>query len=185
MDVDCHWKWLELALFGGVKRERSSRLSANAPPLKKSARFSVKRNREPYPGRLSTLILHRAPRRGPASLRVPARAGGKIFFPAGPGLLALVRALEDARQVVGGDTFAGAGDRALNYFALGHRAQGHGAFGGGVAEGVGDQIVEDALELGRAHHHGVHAFGDLPDESHASTLGLWVEVREGVGDQVV
>jgi SAM-dependent methyltransferase len=22
MDVDCHWKWMELALFGGVKRER-------------------------------------------------------------------------------------------------------------------------------------------------------------------
>jgi hypothetical protein len=114
-----------------------------------------------------------------------AGAGGKIFFSAGPGLLALVRALEDARQVIGGDTFAGVGDLDLNYFALGYRAQSHGAISGGVAEGVGDQIVEDALELGRAHQHGVHAFGDLPDESHASTLGLWVEAREGVGDQVV
>src|SRR3954451_13170467 len=80
------------------------------------------------------------------------------------------------------DALAGVGDLDAHHLAVGLRAQGHRAGGGGVAEGVGDQVVEYALELGWVYQYGVYVARDFSDEIYALAFGLGVKAREGVGD---
>ena len=70
-------------------------------------------------------------------------------------------------------------------FPFGRRAQGYGAVCRGVAEGVGDEVVEHALEPGRVREHGVYVAYNLSNQAHAALIGLRLEAGDGVGDQVV
>src|ERR687898_404697 len=84
-----------------------------------------------------------------AELRAETRAGAVPRSDAGPGSLAPERALEDARQVFGHYALPGVGYLDPHQGLLRFGPQYDRAVGRRVAERVGDQVVEHALQLGR------------------------------------
>src|SRR5215204_866756 len=103
----------------------------------------------------------------------------------GSGLFAAERAFEDSGQVLGGDALARVGYLDAHHASFRRRAEGHGAVKRGVAQGVGDEVVEHALQPRRVREHRVYLAGDLPEQAYASSIRLRLEARDGVGDQVV
>src|SRR5215211_1067357 len=73
-----------------------------------------------------------------------------------PRPLAPKGALEDTRKIFGCDPLPGVGDLYPHRVLLWFCPEEHGTVGRRMAQGVGDQVVKHALELGRASEYGVH-----------------------------
>src|SRR5687767_13063596 len=72
-------------------------------------------------------------------------AGGTILLGASPRLFDAERAFEDPRQVFRGYALARVGDLNMCLLPFARGAQCYGAVSRGVAQGVGDEVVEYAL----------------------------------------
>src|SRR5215208_2480107 len=90
-------------------------------------------------------------------------------------LFSAKRALEHSGQVFGRYSLARVGDLDAGHIAFRRPAQGYGAAGWGVAHGVGDEVRE----------HGIYVGRDLSEQAYALPLRLRLEARDGVGDHVV
>jgi hypothetical protein len=74
-----------------------------------------------------------------------AGPGGVFSLRAGPWPFGAERAFEDTRQVFGDYTLARVGDLDPCLLPFARRSQGYGAICRGMAQGVGDEVVEYAL----------------------------------------
>src|SRR5262245_24805185 len=114
---------MKLAGLGGRKRERDAGAAAGTVL-------------SPDP---STLRLHEAARDGKAEPGAPARAG-PVRAP---------EALERADERVGSETLTGVLDRDDDLVLVRLGQYGYGAVRRCVPQGVGDEVVEDTLDLVR------------------------------------
>src|SRR6201999_2817915 len=100
------------------------------------------------------------------------------------GRVAAVEGVEDALVLARRDALAGVGDLDLDPARPALRPHRDAAVGGGVADRVLDQVVEDALHLLRVVLGDDLPLGQLGGEAHAALLGRSAEGGDGVADQV-
>src|SRR6202042_2909602 len=100
------------------------------------------------------------------------------------GRVAAVEGVEDALVLARRDALAGVGDLDLHLRRPALRPHRDAAVGGGVADRVLDQVVEDALHLLRVGLGDDFVVGQLGGEVDAALLGRGAEGGDGVADQV-